>query len=391
MKRLIAIILICTLLTGCVAQSGVSSESEIETTVAITEELQFDELNDPELLSYIEKSVYSDLVTRINDENYFIENVQAIYVSKEYIEETSYNSRSNIYFGYTLAELDELYQDTRYVFTLGEDNQTTVKEFEAYDDSYERMLKNVAVGTGVILVCVVVSAVTNVAGASAISMIFAASAKSGTVCALSTGVMSGVTSGVVKGIETKDFEATLKNAAVNGSEGFKWGAISGAISGGTEKLTKLHGATKNGLTMNQAAKIQQESKLPLEFIKNFHSVDEYNVLKNANTTLTKVNGKYALIQEIDWNFTDELGRTNAERVKENLSPIDSMGKSYELHHVGQKQDSPLAVLTSNQHKKNYKVLHENTGSSPSKIDRKLFDKQKNEFWSALFELQQGVQ
>lgn len=390
MKRLIALLLVCAMLTGCAAQTVTDSNSAPANDTAV-ETVEFKNLNDPALLDYVEETVYSDLVLQLNGENCLVENVQAIYISKEYIDELTYNSQSNIYFGYTLAELDAFFQDTRYVFTLGEDGQTTVKPFESYDEAYERMIKNVAIGTGVILVCVTVSIVSRAAGAAAVSMVFAASAKTGTICALSSGVISGVTSGVVTGIETKDFEAALKAAAVDGSEGFKWGAIGGSLTGGLEKTAALYGATRNGLTMNQAALIQQESKLPLEFIKNFHSMDEYSALKNAGLSLSKVNGKMALTQKIDWDFVGDIedGRTNAQRVLDGLAPLDSTGASYELHHIGQKSDSPLAILTSSQHKGNYSILHANTGGSASNIDRTLFEKQKREFWKSLLEMSQG--
>ena len=393
MKRLIALLLVCTMLTGCAAQTATNNNSDPTESTSKNEtvEIEFENLNDPALIDYVEDAVYSDLVVQLNSADYLVENVQAVYISKEYIEELYYNSQSNVYFGYTLAELDAFFQDTRYVFTLGDDGQTTVKPFESYDESYEKMLKNVAIGTGVILVCVTVSIVSRAAGAAAVSMVFAASAKTGTICALSSGVISGVASGVVTGIETDDLDAALKAAAVSGSEGFKWGAIGGSLSGGLEKTVALYGATRNGLTMNQAAMIQQESKLPLEFIKTFHSVDEYNVYKNAGLTLSKVNGKLAMTQKIDWDFIGDIedGRTNAQRVLDGLAPLDSTGASYELHHIGQMSDSPLAILTSSQHKGNYSTLHTNTGGSASNIDRTLFEKQKKDFWKALLDMAQG--
>ena len=393
MKRLIALLLVCTMLTGCAAQTATNNNSDPTESTSQNEtvEIEFENLNDPALIDYIEDAVYSDLVVQLNSADYLVENVQAVYISKEYIEELYYNSQSNVYFGYTLAELDAFFQDTRYVFTLGDDGQTTVKPFESYDESYEKMLKNVAIGTGVILVCVTVSIVSRAAGAAAVSMVFAASAKTGTICALSSGVISGVASGVVTGIETDDLDAALKAAAVSGSEGFTWGAIGGSLSGGLEKTVALYGATRNGLTMNQAAMIQQESKLPLEFIKTFHSVDEYNVYKNAGLTLSKVNGKLAMTQKIDWDFIGDIedGRTNAQRVLDGLAPLDSTGASYELHHIGQMSDSPLAILTSSQHKGNYSTLHANTGGSASNIDRTLFEKQKKDFWKALLDMAQG--
>lgn len=399
MKRLIALILVCALLTGCTPQTnsdGIQEEttapatSQPESAYSFTEEEppEFSDLNDVNLLPYLEDSIYSELVTALNSEDYFVENVNAIYISKEYLEEVAYNSQKNIYFGYTLSELDSYFQGTRYVFTLGDDGQTVVTEFQKYDDTYDQILKNVAIGTGVILVCVTVSIVTYGAGAPAVSMIFAASAKTGTIMALSSGVFSGVSAGVVKGIETGDLNESMKAAALAGSEGFKWGAISGTIAGGSGEAIALKGATLNGLTMNEAALIQRESKLPLEFIKNFHSMDEYTVLKNAGLTLSKVNGRMALTQNIDWDFIGDIedGRTNAQRVIDGLAPLDQSGKPYELHHIGQMSDSPLAILTNLQHKSNYSVLHANTGSTASNIDRNLFAKQRQDFWKALLEM-----
>ena len=148
MKRLIALILVCALLTGCAPQTnsdGIQEEttapatSQPESSYSFTEEEppEFSDLNDVNLLPYLEDSIYSELVTTLNSEDYFVENVNAIYISKEYLEEVAYNSQENIYFGYTLSELDSYFQGTRYVFTLGDDGQTVVTEFQKYDDTEE--------------------------------------------------------------------------------------------------------------------------------------------------------------------------------------------------------------------------------------------------------------
>lgn len=213
-------------------------------TALATEEVNFTSLNDPKLLQYVEDSVYSDLVAEFASEDYIIENVQATYVSKEYLEEISYNSQANVFFGYTLAELDARFQGTRYIFTLGDDGTTVVQPFEGYDDTYEKVLKNVAIGTGVILVCVTVSVVTGGAGLAPVSMVFAASAKTATSFAISGTLFGGVSAGIVEGIRTKDFDKALKAAAVGGSEGFKWGAFSGALVGGATELSAIHRASK---------------------------------------------------------------------------------------------------------------------------------------------------
>lgn len=202
-------------------------------------------MNDPALLQYVEDTVYAGLVRDFSSEDYVIEDVEAIYYSEDYLQEVAFNSKSNIYFGYTLAELDEQFQGQRYVFTLGDDGKTIVTPFEAYDDTYDRVIRNVAIGTGVILICVTVSVVTaGTVTAPTVSLIFAAAAKTGTEFALSSAVISGVASGVITGIQTKNFDKALKAAALNGSESFKWGAISGVIVGGATEAITLSRAAK---------------------------------------------------------------------------------------------------------------------------------------------------
>lgn len=387
MKRLLAIFMSCLMvLTGCSVAKGKDEPVNND-----KQEGSFKSISDPELLIYMEDTIYQELITTLDSEEYFVENIEATYYSKEYLEELEYNSKENIYFGYTLSDLNELFQGERYVFTLGEDGKTTVTAFEEYDNTYDKALLNVATGAGLILVCVTVSIATG-GSAPAVSLIFAASAKSGTAMALSSGLFSTVTAGVVTGVQTKDVEKTVKSMALAGSEGFKWGAFSGVLTGGITETVALKGVTMNGLTMNQAAQIQKDSKLPLEFIKNFHSLDEYQVYKNAGLQISKVNGKFAYTQKVDWDFVGDVedGRTNAQRVLDGLSPLDSTGKAYEIHHIGQKADSPFAILTNKQHHGNYSTIHANTGAESSLIDRNAFNKERIQFWKDFYEMTKGV-
>lgn len=203
---------------------------------------EFANLDDPKLLRYMEDSVYSDLESELG-EDYVIENVTAAYVpfvSDEYKQELEYNSKKNIYFGYTLSELDQQFQGTRYVFTTDGDGNTEAKKFEAYDNSYDQAMENVAVGAGVIVLCVTVSAVSGGVGAAPICAVFTAAAKTGTVAAASSGALSGVVAGAAKAYETGgDMKAAAKEAALKGSEGFKWGAIIGALAGGVGEMNAL--------------------------------------------------------------------------------------------------------------------------------------------------------
>ncbi|NHM16220.1 hypothetical protein GMI69_06055 [Eggerthellaceae bacterium zg-887] len=343
----------------------------------------FANMNDPALLRYVEDTVYDDLVRELDSDKYLVENVETVFISQEYIDELAYNSQENIFFGYTLSELDRQFQGTRYIFTTNENGSTIVKEFEAYDDTYDQVIRNVATGTGVILVCVTVSVVSGGAALPAVSMVFATAAKAGAVGAISGGLIGGVSAGVVTGIETGDMDQALKSAALGASEGYKWGAISGALTGGASEAMALKGATLNGLTMNEAATIQKESKYPLDIIKQFHSTEEYNVFKNAGLKPTMVDGKSMLVREIELTLKDEKGRTNLERMKQGLAPLTKNGETIELHHVGQKADGTLAMLTTSEH--DNPALHGFLSEGAEGVQAQLgsaWDKQRRAIWKA---------
>ena len=314
MKRLIALFLSLTMvLTGCSKPQtpNPASESTINTVSAPAEWVEvlpeFDSLSDEDLLLEVENLVYRETIEALDSEEYVVENVSAVYLSKEYLEEVAFNSQSNVYFGYTLAELDEIFQGTRYIFTLGDDGTTAVQELQVIDDhTAETMLRNIAIGTGVILVCVTVSVVSAGAGAPAVSIIFAASATTAKTMAVSSAAFGGISAGVVRGIETGDFDEAMEAAALGATEGFKWGAVSGAVIGGGSEAFLLKSATKSGLTMNEVALIQKESNLPMDVISQFHSMKEYSVYKEAGLKPVIVNGRVALVQDIDLNYVSEL-------------------------------------------------------------------------------------
>lgn len=245
MKRIIALLLTMTLLlTGCglsTKQSDTSTTEVIQTQQPMIEDEapDFESLADTDLPVYLENVVYSELVDNLDSEQYFVEGVETVYVSKEYLDEVAFNSQANIFFGYTLAELDECFQGQKYIFTLGDEGKTEVQEFQAYDDTYDQIIKNVAIGTGVILVCVTVAIITKNPAASAtagktVKMIFTASsmgAKAGTKMALQGAAFGGTISAFLEALKTNDLEEIKKAALLGASDGFKWGAIFGTVKG----------------------------------------------------------------------------------------------------------------------------------------------------------------
>lgn len=400
MKRIIALLLsLLMIITGCgQVQNQATTKNLISTMPEANEQFvesveweniepQYNSLDDPELLAHIEDLVYRDTIASLDSEAYFVENVTAIYISKEYLDELDFNSQSNVYFGYSLAELDEIFEGKKYIFNLNEDGTTTVEELlEIEDVSTHKMFKNVAIGTGVILICVTVSVVSAVTGAPAVSMIFAASATTASGFATSSAAFGGISAGAVRGIQTGDFNEVIEAAAMGASEGFKWGAISGAVIGGGAEAFLLKSATKSGLRMNEAALIQVDSDLPIDVISQLHSLEEYIVYKGAGLKPIMVNGRTSLVQNIDLNYVSQLPDgteiSNLTRMQKGLAPLDpETGKYYQLHHIGQKSNGTLAVLTERQHQGNSSIL--NIFGKESEIDRVTFVTKRKEFWEYL--------
>ena len=376
MKRVIALCLaVLMTLTGCTQQTAqnptldTSTPSEVETSSAPTSETEqttaqdvpvfaedtepnFATLSDPSLLQYVEDNIYSDLVARFDSEDYIVESVNAVYVSEEYLEEVAYNSKSNVYFGYALEELDAQFQGTRYIFSLGENGDTVVEEFARYDDTYDRVIKNVAIGTGVILVCVTVSVVSGGVGApAAVSMIFASAAKTGTVYALSSGTISAVAAGMITGIQTGDFEEAKKAAALAGSESFKWGAITGVIVGGaTEAITLYRSANtiptprESELTVldRTANSSEQLSYLdgvevpmntpgatrPDVVVQNADGT--INAIEVKNYNLASSNSRGTLLSELERQITSRVSNLPAGSTQEIVLDVRGRGFSDEL-------------------------------------------------------------
>ena len=90
------------------------------------------------------------------------------------------------------------------------------------------------------------------------------------------------------------------------------------------------------------------------------SPDELAIYENAGLKVEEVGDRICLNrQDIDWDYKDPNGMTNRERMENGLSPLNKDGLPYELHHVGQKNDAPLAELTHSEHMspENNKTLH----------------------------------
>jgi hypothetical protein len=137
-----------------------------------------------------------------------------------------------------------------------------------------------------------------------------------------------------------------------------------------------------GLTEDEKAKIREaHPDWPDEIIDAISSWEEYQIYDKAGLQYAEINGKPCLIRsDIDMNQKDEFGRTNRERMEQGLAPLGKDGKPIELHHIGQKPDSPLAELTQEEHRGrgNDTILHDK--AKPTEIDRGEFQKEKEGHW-----------
>ena len=125
-----------------------------------------------------------------------------------------------------------------------------------------------------------------------------------------------------------------------------------------------------------------------ETISYIETMQEYKIYKEADLEQKQVGEKIGLTRnDIDFDQKDEFGWTNKERIEAHLSPISKDGETIELHHIGQKADSPFAELTRDEHRGqgNDTILHDK--NITSEIDRVEFHKEKKEYWIARMEME----
>ena len=113
------------------------------------------------------------------------------------------------------------------------------------------------------------------------------------------------------------------------------------------------------------------------------SMEEAEIYMKAGLQEVEINGKKCLIRsDIDMDQKDEDGISNRERMERGRPPITKDGDEVELHHIGQKPDSPLAELTTQEHRGTGKdtILHDK--NKESEINRGEFAKERKEHWKS---------
>jgi hypothetical protein len=122
-----------------------------------------------------------------------------------------------------------------------------------------------------------------------------------------------------------------------------------------------------------------------DIMNAIRSSDEARIYRDARLVEANIGGRNALVRtDINWFQVDERGRTNLERISRDnpLSPIAPNGQTVELHHIGQRRDSPLAELTTSEHRGscNDTVLHDKSITSDAHAPDTNWDAERREYW-----------
>lgn len=154
------------------------------------------------------------------------------------------------------------------------------------------------------------------------------------------------------------------------------------------KETNENNEAKKKLTDEEKQKIKEETGWSDGIVDYISSMKEYEIYKNAGLEEKEINGRKCLIKkDLDLDQIVKDGKTNRECMEKGEPPLDKNKESIELHHIGQKSNSPFAELTKTEHIRNGNdtILHDK--NKESEIDRvKRYQKEKRGHWKARSEI-----
>lgn len=152
--------------TGNVANSATSQESA--QPVASNNQ----KMSDADFVKKLEDSVYQlivkDLDENGNRKDLQVQDVKAVYLSKEYLEQYTYNTKETKFFGTTLGELEKKFDKQKYVFDIDENGKTTCHAVGDFDNTFDEVTQAALLGSGVILISVTIVCVTGGAPVTAL-------------------------------------------------------------------------------------------------------------------------------------------------------------------------------------------------------------------------------
>lgn len=150
-----------------------------------------------------------------------------------------------------------------------------------------------------------------------------------------------------------------------------------------QPIENLSDPDRTPLTDQDRVALKERTGWSDEIVDAIRTKEEAEIYEKAGLVEGRINDKPCLMQPSldgdahnnkkwpDWSNKDLAG--------EGSPPYSEDGMPYNLHHIGQNPDSPLAELTYDQHYKNgnFKKLHT---FDESKINRDEFNKERAQYW-----------
>ena len=127
-----------------------------------------------------------------------------------------------------------------------------------------------------------------------------------------------------------------------------------------EKIRSLHLFFYEQYELNREREINSISPYSAEINKYIRRPEELEIYKSCNLTETVITRR-TLIYPVDISYKYGGGVSNLERMLNGDSPRDAFtGEVIELHHIGQRFDSPFAELPrlTQCSTKTYRLLHD---------------------------------
>ncbi|GAA0127531.1 hypothetical protein UT300019_34370 [Clostridium sp. CTA-19] len=109
---------------------------------------------------------------------------------------------------------------------------------------------------------------------------------------------------------------------------------------------------------------------------------EFNGTFKVNGEVRDVSRRVYQRGDIDINYYDkDSGLTNLQLMKKGRAPIDSDGKSIQLHHLTQQESGAMVEILEGTHQKYTNQLHGLVGEGESFRNNPILEKQYNKFRS----------
>lgn len=216
---------------GVPAQSSTTDEEPAaQETAQTTEDNR--KISDAGFVENLQDSVYNLIVDDLdesgNTQQIEVKEVKAVYLSKEYIEQYSFNSKETKFFGSTLGELEAKFGDQKYVFDIDENGKTVCHAVDDFDDTFDQVTKVALVGTGVILISVTIVCVTG--GAPVTALVACTGSSAGAITANQAYIALMAASAAVAIFDDGDVGNAAKDIAFDTGSDFIMQAIGGTVA-----------------------------------------------------------------------------------------------------------------------------------------------------------------